>query len=261
MMTQLSKVAERKPVLPDLAPAAEPYRLRDLPARQRPRELVDRFGVKAVQDEVLLAILLRSGVRGTNVIELARRLLARYDGALTALARATVDELVALRVPGLGRVKAQVLKAALELATRMADETTGARLTIRSPEDAVRLLHDRVRTLEQEVFWVLLLDTRNGLKCPPVTISQGLLDASLVHAREVFRDAIRTASAGVVLAHNHPSGDPAPSAEDVRITRRIVEAGRVIDIRVLDHVVLGRPDMPGGKGFVSMREAGILEFV
>jgi len=234
------------------------WRVRDLPERLRPREAMTRVGVSNVSDDVLLAVLLRSGVRGANVVDLAQSLLRTYT-SLTALSTASVSELCGIR--GMGQVKAQVLAAAFELARRLAEEATPERPRIRSPADAAKLLKDRVRPLEHEVFWVFLLDAKNRLKTPPIDISRGLLDASLVHPREVFREAIRSATAAVVLAHNHPSGDPTPSAEDVRITRQLVEAGRVVDIRVLDHVVIGRPGMGGGlREFVSLRENGLVEF-
>jgi len=237
--------------------APKGFRLRDIPERQRPRELAERFGVDSVSDDILLAIILRSGAKGLSVIDLARQLLKQY-GSLTAMARAPVDEFIKFR--GMGKIKAQVLKSSLELAKRLSEESTVKLTCVKTPEDAARLLREKARTLDKEVFWVLLLNTRNSLKCPPMEITRGLLDASLVHPREVFRDAIQTASAAIVLVHNHPSGDAAPSAEDIRITKQLVKAGRVIEIQVLDHIILGRSSSPDKKDFFSMREAGIVEF-
>jgi DNA repair protein RadC len=231
-------------------------RVRDMPEQLRPREIVERLGIEHVADDVLLAVILRSGVRGVNVLELARRLLNTY-GSLTGLAGSSVNELAAER--GLGRVKAQVLMAALALGRRLGEEQAPARNPVKTPDDVVRVLKDRVRHLDHEVFWVLLLDGKNNLRGRPVDVSRGLLDASLVHPREVFREAIRSATAAVVVAHNHPSGDPSPSAEDIRITRQLVEAGKVVDIRVLDHVVVGRAG-PGEPGYRSLREAGLVTF-
>ena len=234
------------------------YRVRDMPERLRPREEFARLGVGNVSDEVLLAILLRAGVKGTNVVDLARHLLCEY-GSLTALAGADVDELAAQ--VGMGPVKAQVVISALELAKRLNEEAMPERVQIRTPADAARVLRDEVRTLEVEVFWVLHLDTRNRLKRPPVDVSRGVLDASLVHAREVFRSAIRSSTAAVVIAHNHPSGDATPSADDIKITKQLVDAGRIIGIKVLDHVVLGRGREKGkDSDFLSMREEGIVVF-
>jgi DNA repair protein RadC len=231
--------------------------MKDLPERMRPREALRRMGTENVGDDVLLAVLLRSGVRGVNVADLARSLIEGY-GSLTGLARAPESELEAVR--GMGPVKAQVLAAAFELARRMAEEATPPAFAVRSPEDAARLLRDRTRMLEVETFWVLPLDARNRLKSSPRQASKGILDASLVHPREVFREAIQTSCAAVVIAHNHPSGDTTPSAEDIRITRQLIEAGRVVDIRVLDHVILGRADGSGAPDYCSMRESGVLTF-
>lgn len=233
------------------------FRVRDMPARMRPREEAERVGIEHVSDEVLLAILLRSGVKGANVVDLARALLQRF-GSLTAIAKASPQELK--KVGGVGPVKVQVLKAALELAKRLTEEATPDGQVVKSPEDAARLVREKARTLDQERFWVLLLDSKNRVKSPPVDITQGLLNASLVHPREVFREAIRTASAAVVLVHNHPSGDPTPSVEDVRITRQLVSAGQVVDIRVLDHVIVGASAPDRRADYVSLREAGVVDF-
>ena len=217
---------------------------------------MQRMGAAHVPDDVLLAVILRSGVPNFNVTELARGLLRDY-GSLTRLAESTVEELAALK--GMGPVKAQVLSAALELGRRLHQESTPPRTRIRTPEDVRRLLSSETRTLSAEVFWVLHLDAKNYLKGPCRDVSRGLLDASLVHPREVFRDAIRSAAAAVIVAHNHPSGDPTPSAEDIRITRQLIAAGKIIDIKVLDHIILGA-DGEGGGGCVSLREAGLASF-
>jgi DNA repair protein RadC len=235
----------------------EPIRVADIPSRQRPREQFERMGAESVPEDVLLALILRSGVQGMNVVDLARGLIQQY-GSLTELAKASVEDLSRMR--GMGKVKAQVLKAALELAKRLSEESAPTRHTIRSPEDAAGILRERMRTREEESFWVLLLDGKNRLVKAPIEVTRGLLDASLVHPREVFKEAIRSSSAAVVLAHNHPSGDPNPSAEDIRITKQLVEAGRIVDIHVLDHVVLGRQSASGNADFFSFREAGIVEF-
>jgi DNA repair protein RadC len=234
------------------------YRVCDMPARMRPREEMARVGVENVPVDTLLAIILRSGVKGTNVVDLARRLLTKY-GSLTGIALTSANELA--REKGVGPVRAQVILAALEMGRRLNEERTPEHCRIRSPEDAARLVRDRAKTLEKEVFWALLLDTKNHLKGNAVEVTRGLLDASLVHPREVFREAIRCAAAAVVLVHNHPSGDPAPSAEDIRITKQLVEAGRIVDIKVLDHVVVGRQGGNVVKDFVSMRESGLVEFI
>lgn len=237
------------------------YRVCDMPVRLRPREAVERQGIENVSDTVLLAILLRTGSRGVNVVDLADRMLLKY-GSLTALSRATIGELMADKtLKGMGKVKAQIIRAALDLARRMADETRDERGGfVRTPDDAAAVMRESARGLDHERFWVLNLDTRNRLKGIPQEISKGILDSSLVHPREVFKVAIQSGCAALVLVHNHPSGDPTPSAEDVRLTRQLVQAGQVIGIKVLDHVVLGRrtPDKP--RDFLSLRESGAVEF-
>ncbi|MDA0577086.1 MAG: DNA repair protein RadC [Verrucomicrobia bacterium] len=235
-------------------------RLRDLPTALRPREEMERVGVQNVGDVSLLAILLRSGAQGVNVVELATRILKKY-GSLTGLASTSVAELIQDReIKGLGKVKAQTLLAALEIGRRLHLESMPRRQKIRSPADVVAVLGSQVRLLDHEVFWVLHLDAKNNLKGPPQAVSQGILDASLVHPREVFREAIRTATAAVVLAHNHPSGEPTPSADDIRITRQLIEAGRIIDIRVLDHIVIGKRVGGQGAEYVSMQEERLVPF-
>jgi DNA repair protein RadC len=233
------------------------WRVCDMPERLRPREEMDRVGAANVSDDVLLAIILRSGVKGINVVDLARGLLKKY-GSLTKLAGASVEELA--RIKGLGRVKAQVLKASLELGRRMNEELAPKRNCVRTPEDAARILRNDAKSLDREVFWVLLLDAKNGLRNKPNVVTKGLLDASLVHPREVFIEAIKTGAAAVVLVHNHPSGDETPSAEDIRITKQLVEAGRIVGIKVLDHVILGKAQVEGEKDYFSVRESGTVNF-
>lgn len=247
--------------LPDSADSALCYRICDMPSRMRPREAIERQGVENVSDEVILAILLRTGSRGLNVVDLAERILFKY-GSLTALSRVSAEELAQERsFKGLGKVKAQILRSALDLARRMAEETRDERgAFVRTPEDVADLMREQARGLDHERFWTLNLDTRNRLKGAPREISKGILDASLVHAREVFKSAIQLGGAALVLVHNHPSGDPAPSAEDVRLTRQLVQAGQVIGIKVLDHIIVGRKPSGKTKDFMSLRESGLVTF-
>lgn len=233
------------------------WRVLDMPARLRPREAMERLGAEGVADAALLAIVLRSGVRGANVVDLADGLLQHY-GSLSALSRATVEELMNFK--GIGPVKAQIIVVAMELARRVQEEQVTDDFKVRTPADVAGLLAAEVRRLDTETFFVLHLNAKNVLKGKPVAVTRGLLDVSLVHPREVFRGAIRTATSAVVLAHNHPSGDCAPSAEDIRITRQLVEAGKIVDIRVLDHVVVGRGTGERAGGFVSLREEGLVSF-
>ncbi len=244
--------------LPDTqyAVPASAWRVRDMPSTMRPREAAERLGITNVPPDILIAILMRTGVRGLNVMDLARTLLQRF-GSLTALAAAPVEDLQQL--PGMGPVKAQMLKTALELGRRLNEEAIAPHAPIRSPADVAAFMTEIARALEHEVFWILLLDAKNRLKTQPLTVSQGLLDASLVHPREVFRQAIARNCAAVILSHNHPSGDPAPSAEDLRVTRQLVAAGKVIDIRVLDHVIIGR-EGNHHRGYCSLRDDGLVDF-
>ena len=232
-------------------------KIKDIPERQRPREEIERLGVGNVSDHVLIAVLLRSGVKGKNVVEVAQTLLNTY-GTLANLARASMPELA--RIKGIGKVKAQILAAALELARRLAEEQVPVETPVTSPIDAARLLSNTARTLEKEAFWVLLLDSKNRLKKSPMPITHGLLAATQVDPREVFKEAIRYASAAVVLVHNHPSGDTKPSAEDVRITRQMVEAGQLLSIPVLDHVILGTGPVSTNASWFSFRESGLVSF-
>jgi DNA repair protein RadC len=231
--------------------------MRDVPEDTRPREVFDRLGAEAMSDQQLLAIILRSGIKGRSVMDLAGGLLQEY-GSLQALAEVSTDDLAAIH--GMGRVRSQVIKSALELARRLVVTDGRAAPCVRTPEEAAALLRHEAQTSEVESFWVLLLDRKYRLRRPPLRISRGILDASLVHPREVFKEAVRTSSAALVLAHNHPSGDPTPSAEDIRITRQLVEASRVMDIEVLDHVILGRRHGTDGRDFLSMRESGLVSF-
>ncbi|MFC1467471.1 DNA repair protein RadC [Verrucomicrobiota bacterium] len=229
-----------------------------MPERVRPREEFDRLGAANVSDTVLISLLLRTGVAGQNVVELAQA-IHRHYGSLTAMAQASVEDLMGT-FKGLGRVKAQILKASFELARRMMDEQVAEQPHITTPDRVAAVLRERARLLEQEIFWVLMLNTKNRMVRPPVDVTRGLLNSSQVHPREVFKEAIRSNCAAVVLAHNHPSGDPSPSSDDLKITRRLVEAGRIVDIQVLDHVIIGRSRGSAESDFISLREAGLVEF-
>jgi DNA repair protein RadC len=217
----------------------EVYRVRvkDLPKSLQPREKFDRVGPENLAETDLLALILRTGMTGLNVVELAETLLLKY-GSLSALGRASTAELQ--EIPGIGKEKAKLLKAALELGRRLVQESVGENPRIASPEEAAAVLRERARGLDREVFWVLLLDIKNRLMVPPCEVSRGTLNSSLVHPREIFKPAIQHSAANVILAHNHPSGDPSPSAQDIKITRKLIEAGRTMEIAVLDHVIIGR---------------------
>lgn len=233
-------------------------RIKDIPEDERPRELLDRDGAEQVNDRILLAILLRSGIRGRSAVDLANELLNRF-GSLPALAGEPVEEIA--RIHGMGRVRAQVIKAAMELSRRLQRSQIDERAEVRTPADVARLIWADSRSLEVEQFWVILLDTKYRLRRPPQAISRGILDACLVHPREVFKEAIRACAAAVVLVHNHPSGDSAPSREDIKLTRQLIEVGRIMDIEVLDHVVIGTRSERNPSGFTSLRESGLVSFI
>jgi DNA repair protein RadC len=220
---------------------------RDMAASDRPRERLVKVGERALSTTELLAIIFRTGVGGENVVRLSERLLARF-GNLPGLARASISELQ--QVKGIGPAKAVEVKAALELGRRLMASAPEERPKITSPADAANLLMSEMSLLEQEHLRLLLLDTRNQVLAMP-TIYIGSLNTSVVRVGELFRSAIKENAAAIIVAHNHPSGDPAPSSEDVRVTRQIVEAGQLLDIDVLDHVIIGR------QRYVSLKERGL----
>jgi DNA repair protein RadC len=221
--------------------------IKDLPTGDRPRERLIHDGAAALSTAELLAIIFRVGVGGENVIALSHRLLAKYNG-LAGLARAPFTDLQAEH--GLGEAKVATLKAAFELGRRLTIASPDDRIQVRSPADAVNLLMGEMSMLEQEHLRVMLLDTRNRVLAVP-TIYVGSLNTSVIRVAEVFREAIRRNAAAIIVAHNHPSGDPTPSPEDVAVTRNIIQAGQLLDIEVLDHVVIGQ------QRFVSLKERGL----
>jgi DNA repair protein RadC len=215
----------------------------------RPRERLRSLGAQALSVPELLAVLLGSGGRVGSALACAHALLGRVDGSLGRLAAVPVGRLVS--VAGIGLARAASVKAGLELGRRMALEVRGAGVPVRSPRDVVAMFAPRLQELPVEEFHVAILDTQCRVE-RDVLVTRGLLNASLVHPREVFREAVAERAAAVVLVHNHPSGDPSPSPDDHAITAQLVAAGRVLDIPVHDHVIIGR-----GR-YVSFAEAGLL---
>jgi DNA repair protein RadC len=220
--------------------------IRDLPEDQRPRERLAAHGPQALSAAELLALLLRSGTAKESVIRLAERLLAQF-GSLKGIAGATLNELA--QVKGIGPAKAAEVIAAVELGKRLATFVDTPRPVIRCPEDIANLVAPEMRYLRQEQFRVLMLDTRNQVLQNRVA-TQGSLNSSIVDCREVFREAIGANCAAVAVCHNHPSGDPSPSPEDLTVTKRLVEAGKLVGIEVVDHLIIG-----DGR-WVSLRERG-----
>ncbi len=221
--------------------------IQKLPPEVRPRERLLAEGPEALGVRELVAVLLRSGVPGASSLHLADELLLRFGG-LRGLARARPEELSAL--PGVGPAKAATLLAAFELARRLQGPDPASRPVIRSAQDAADVLAARMLHRDQEHFWVLLLNSRHEV-VGVVETSRGGLNAASVEPREVFREAVRRCAYAVILAHNHPSGNPEPSPDDVRVTQTLRDAGALLGIRVLDHLVVG-----DGR-FVSLRERGL----
>jgi DNA repair protein RadC len=226
-----------------------PSRIAETPQDDRPRERLVRLGPAALTAAELLAILLSTGSNGQGAVDLASSLLADGGPGLGGLARRSVAELE--RTTGVGRAKAARVAAGLELGRRLQEEGRGERPRIRSPGDVYRWFAPRLADLAAEEFHVLALDSQSGV-LRDLFITRGILNSSLVHPREVFRGAIAEAAAGIIVVHNHPSGDPTPSADDRAVTRQLHEAGRVLDLPLYDHVVVGQ-----GR-YVSFAESGLL---
>lgn len=219
--------------------------IRDLPQGERPRERLRGYGPKYLNNTELIAILLRTGLKGENVLSLASRLLARFGG-LAGLGRTTFAELCAER--GISEAKACQLLAALELGRRLVSLTPDERVIIHSSQDVANLLTAEMSSLDQEHLRVLLLNTKNEvLAVQEVYI--GNVNTSVVRPAEIFRSAVRDNAPSIIVVHNHPSGDPTPSKEDITITREMVSAGELLGIELLDHIIVGT-----GSRHISLRE-------
>ncbi len=223
------------------------YRITDLAEAERPRERLARLGAQALTSAELLAILLRVGLPGENAVQVGQRLLNTFGG-LSGLHRASFEEVCHQR--GIGAAKAAQIKAAIELGRRLSVEAPDERPAIHSPADAAALVQYEMSALEQEELRVLLLDNRNRLLAIE-TVYRGSVNSSQVRVGELFKAAVRRNAVAVLIVHNHPSGDPTPSPDDVMVTRAIVQAGKLLDVEVLDHLVIGR-----GR-FVSLKERGL----
>jgi len=226
--------------------------LKDQPASERPRERLAALGADALSHAELIAILLRTGLKGANAVEVGRQVLQKF-GTLQSLAQTSVADLQ--KVKGIGRDKAVTLVAAFALARKMAADLKSESPVLEAPEAIVNLLREDNRLLQVETFQVVLLNTRHRLILVEM-ISQGTLDTILVHPREVFKAAIAANAAALVLAHNHPSGDPTPSEADVKVTRDLIRAGQLLKIEVLDHIIIGCTTSERAKDYASLRELG-----
>ncbi len=225
------------------------YRIQDLGVSERPRERLAQVGADKLRDAELLAILLRVGIKGENAIHMADRLLQDFGG-LTGLQRASFEEVC--QQHGLGAAKAAQLKAAMEIGNRLSRRRSeeDLRPTFHSPQEVADHVKYEMAALDQEQLRVMLMDTRNRLE-KMVTLYIGSLNSSTVRVGELFKEAIRCNCASIIIIHNHPSGDPSPSPEDITLTKAAVQAGKLLDVEVLDHIVIGRGN------FVSLKERGL----
>ncbi|RLC64896.1 MAG: hypothetical protein DRI01_02565 [Chloroflexi bacterium] len=224
------------------------FTVRDLPLSERPRERLLKLGSEALSAQEILALILGRGIKGESVMVTSQKLLSRF-GNLRGIANASVEEL--MQISGMGPAKTAQIKAAFELSKRLeADVGEKPRPALLSPEDVVAIVRSQLKGKKKEHFLVLCLDTRNRLiNCMPVSI--GSLDTSIVHPREAFKEAVSSSAASVIFVHNHPSGDPEPSKEDVELTKRLAKAGEIIGIDVLDHIVVC------DKSYLSLKAKGL----
>ena len=241
--------AASPPIRHPVPTARRHFRIRELPPTERPRERLMRLGAPALSAVELLSLVLGSGAGGHSALEMAQEILVRSGGSLRRMAASPVAALTA--VNGVGTARAVVLHAALELGRRLAAEGRDDGIPIRSPREVFAVFAPRLEDLPVEEFHVAVLDTQHRIE-RDVTVTRGLLNSSLVHPREVFREAIAERAAAIILVHNHPSGDPTPSPDDRAVTEQLVAAGRLLDIPVHDHVIIGR-----GR-YASFAESGLL---
>jgi DNA repair protein RadC len=223
------------------------YRITDLLVDERPRERLARLGAQVLSNSELLAILLRAGVPGENAVQVGQRLLKYYDG-ISGLQRAEFNDLC--NQHGIGKAKAAQIKAAIELGHRLSIESPDECASVNSPADAAALVAYEMSGLEQEHLRVILLDTRNRV-IEIVEIYKGSVNSAQVNVGEIFKPAIRRNAPALIVVHNHPSGDPTPSPDDVVVTRATIQAGKLLDVDVLDHVIIGKAK------WVSMKERGM----
>jgi len=224
------------------------FTVHDLPRQERPRERLQRFGPEALSAQELLALVIGRGIPKKSVMNIAQELLTRF-GNVKAISQATIEELS--QIKGIGLAKAAQIKACFELGKREELEPELKNFDIKDPEAVVKAIRASIKDKAKEHFKLILLNPRNKI-IGISTISIGTLNASLVHPREVFKDAIMHSAASVVLAHNHPSGDPEPSEDDLTITKRLIEAGKILGIEVMDHIIVAKNE------FFSFKEKGLI---
>ncbi|MET3196277.1 DNA repair protein RadC [Bacillus sp. OAE603] len=220
--------------------------IRDFPKDDRPRERLIKEGPSSLSTQELLAIVLRTGTKNESVLQISNQLLHKFDG-LRLLMNASIEEIS--NINGIGEAKATQLLAAFELGKRINRLQFEERFVIKSPDDCAKFMMDEMRFLEQEHFICLYLNTKNQIIARE-TIFKGSLNASIVHPREVFKEAFRRSASSIICLHNHPSGDPTPSREDIEVTKRLVECGKIIGIELLDHIIIGEHK------YISLKEKG-----
>ena len=226
----------------------ESMTIHDLPVSERPRERLQKFGAEALSAQEILALILGRGISGESVMVTAQRLLSRF-GSLKGIAGASLEEMA--QVKGIGVAKASQIKAAFELTNRLESYSESAsKPLVKTPEDVAGLVQGRLKGKKKEYFLALLLDTRNQL-IKVAEISIGSLDSSIVHPREVFKEAVSASAASVIFTHNHPSGDTTASEDDIKLTQRLAEAGEIMGIDVLDHIIIG------DKKYLSLKREGL----
>jgi len=225
------------------------YTIKDLPLNERPREKLLKYGVSSLSNAELIAVIIRTGYLEDNAIDLANRILSLDSSGIGYLSQVTIEELI--KINGVGYCKAAQIIAAIELGKRISSRSVDARLKVDSPIVIVELLMEEMRYLNKEHFKVVLLNTKNQI-ISIEEISVGNLNSSIVHPREVFNIAIKRSANSIILVHNHPSGDSTPSNEDINVTHRLIEAGEIIGIKVLDHIIIG------DNNYVSLKQKNII---
>lgn len=232
-----------------------PVRLKDMAVHERPQERLERQGPKALSDTELLAMLLRSGNKDLDVLQISHRMITD-GGSLSGLLRWTASDF--RKIKGVGHVKALQLITVMEVARRVLSQGQAQQPLMDAPEKVFEFVHPHAAGLDVEKFWVLCLNRKNRMS-RMVEATSGTANSSLVHPREVFREAIREGSSAVICVHNHPSGDPAPSAADIKVTRQLRAAAEVLSIDLLDHVIVGQASVdPRGLGYYSFKDGGML---
>ncbi|NLW22431.1 MAG: DNA repair protein RadC [Tissierellia bacterium] len=225
------------------------YTIKDLPLNERPREKLLKYGVSSLSNAELIAVIIRTGHLNDTAIDLANRILSMDSSGISYLSQVEVEELK--KIKGVGNCKAAQIVAAIELGKRISNRGGGDKLKVDSPHIVAELLMEEMRYLKREHFRILILDTKNQI-ISIQDVSIGNLNSSIVHPREVFRMAIKRSANSIILVHNHPSGDPTPSKEDINITHRLIDAGNIIGIKVLDHIIIG------DNKYVSLKQEKII---